>query len=94
MKCCVCGHEWPDAKGHTIKLTESEIKVVQETGGTIPDTLQYCGPCWRVLSDKTMGAQFIKGTIQSNLHAMGIPYADKWGQMLYAKLMGLKTPKG
>ena len=94
MKCCVCNREWPDSKGHTVTLTEAEKQHIASVGvQTVPDAYHYCGPCWKVLSDKTMGAQLIKGTFQSGLTAKGVERADLLSHLLFRRLIGLKPTK-
>ena len=93
MKCCVCNREWPDPKCHTVTLTDDEKAYIRNNGGTVPDTYHYCGPCWKVLSDPLMGAQLIRGTIQSHLMANKVPNAEVLSQLFFKRLMGLKGSK-
>lgn len=90
MQCCVCGRDWPDAQCQTLTLSEEEKEHVRANKGKDFGPFHYCAPCWKVLSDKNLGAQFIKGTLQSRLTLKGVPRAELWGQMLYSKLLGLK----
>ena len=71
MKCCVCNREWATCK--VIQLTEAEKQHLRDTSQAYEDQYAYCPPCWKVLSDKLMGAQFIKGTFQVQLKARGVP---------------------
>lgn len=90
MICCVCKRDWPDSKGRTLVLTDAEKQHMESLGIEAPDTFLYCGPCWRVLSDKMLGAQFIKGSLQMQLRAQGVPNAEELGQRYMEKLLALK----
>jgi hypothetical protein len=94
MKCCVCDRDWPDPKCRVIVLTAAEKKYVQSMGQEPPEQCIYCGPCWRVLSDRTQGAQLIKGAMQLQAQAQGIPNAEKLSQQFLSKLLELaKKPR-
>lgn len=94
MKCCVCNRDWPEIKCQTVKLTEAEKQHIASVGvQKVPDAYHYCGPCWKVLSDRTMGAQLIKGTFQSGLTAKGVQEAEVLSHLLFKRLIGLKPTK-
>jgi len=90
VKCCVCDRQWADDLCHTLHLTEDEKEYMAQSGQVVPDTYHYCPACWRILSDKNMGAQLIKGTIQTRLRSRGVPNADAFGQLLFKRLLELK----
>lgn len=92
-KCCVCGREWPDERIHTLQLTAEEKAHIKSLGKEAPESYPYCFPCWKILSDKVMGAQLIKGLIQSKLRASGVQRAELLSQVFFQRLIGLK-PKG
>lgn len=90
MKCAVCSKEWPDPQCRKIDLSDLEKRYVAESGRTdVPDSYHYCPPCWRIISDRSLGAQYIKGVLQVQLRAKGFVDADKMAQGLMDKLLSL-----
>lgn len=90
MKCCVCGRDWPETQSHVLTLTEDEKKAILSMGHEPPDTYVYCKPCWRVLSDKLMGAQLIKGVVQGQLKANGVIGAEQTAQEFFKHILKLE----
>lgn len=88
-KCSVCSREWPRDKCRIISLTEEERAYIEASGETPAETLAYCNPCWRVLSDKLMGAQLIKGTLQVHLRAKGVVNAEELSQTYFEQLLAV-----
>ena len=88
MKCCVCNREWANCK--VIQLTEGEKQHLRQKGQAYEDQYAYCTACWKVLSDKLMGAQFIKGNFQVQLKARGVQEAEELSQTLFDGLLNLK----
>ena len=90
MKCCVCNRDWPEAQCHIVHLTEAEKRTIQELGLTPEPTLAYCRPCWQVLSDRMMGAQLIKGTMQVQLKSSNVPGAEHTAQAMFDGLLKIR----
>lgn len=88
MLCCVCERDWPDHRCKVLPVSDEERDALKDI--KLPESYAYCEPCWKVLSDKTMGAQLIKGVIQQMLLAQGTPYAEVLAQNFYRRLIGLK----
>lgn len=83
MKCGVCSRTWPDDRGHVLTLTESERSTIQQmTGQPAPLEYHYCNPCWKLLSDRQQGAQFIAGTVRASLAAQGMKNPEKAGKKM------------
>lgn len=77
MICGICDRKWPDDRCHVLTLTDAEREqVVRMTGKEAPKEYIYCGPCWKLLSNRRQGAEFIAGSMQSSLRAEGHPKAD------------------
>lgn len=89
MKCSVCKRDWPEGTCKVIKLTEEEQQFARQAGETDTE-YAYCPPCWRVLSDKQMGAQFLKGHFQVQLRSQGVLDAEERAQKFYSGLLALK----
>jgi len=83
MKCGVCSREWPKEHCRTIVLTAVErAYVMAATGGAAPDEYVYCNPCWKLLSNRQQGAQFIAGSFQASFQASGHPKAAQVGKKM------------
>lgn len=93
ITCCVCEREWPDTDAHRVRFTEEELTYLSKQGWDGSTFLDYCKPCWRILSDKAIGAQLVKGAFQQQLRAQGLAHAEQYGQALLNRLMALR-PKG
>ena len=91
MLCCVCDRDWPEKKCMVLALTEEERAMLERTEGSAPETLAYCNPCWRVLSDRMMGAQLIKSTLQVHLRQSGVGNAERVSQEYFDRLLGLTS---
>lgn len=90
MKCVVCSKEWIDARLHKIELTDDEKEYVRSMGAKdVPDAYHYCPPCWRIVSDRALGAQYIRGVLQVQLRSKGFVDADKMAEGLMNKLLSL-----
>jgi len=77
MICGICNRGWDDVRCHVIELTEAERAVVLKTTGAKVEKYIYCGPCWKLLSNRQQGAQFIAGSMRAAMRATGNPRADK-----------------
>jgi hypothetical protein len=90
--CCVCNRDWPEDKCRTLTLTDTEKSYIRTSvGQDPPETFLYCNPCWRVLSDRLMGAQFIKGTLQVQMQARGVGNAEELSQRYFDRLLALTS---
>lgn len=88
MKCGICSREWNDAQCKVIPLTEAEREHIRKTlGKEPPDRYVYCAPCWRLLSNREQGAQFIAGMIRAGLRDRADPRAEKIGRRMYQYLI-------
>lgn len=87
--CVVCNRSWPKEKCQTLTLTDEEKAHIQAAGEEPMETLSYCNPCWKILSDKLMGAQLIKGTLQVQLRAKGVANAEELSQTYFERLLAL-----
>jgi hypothetical protein len=88
MLCCVCNRARQD--GHTLTLSESEkATIFRLTTVKAPDSYFYCGPCWKVCTDKVQGVQLFKGLLQENLKRAGVrgasDLASRYAQVLTKK---------
>ena len=94
MKCGTCNREWPDKKCHVLDLTPEDKAYAKIQGvENPPDQYIYCNPCWKVLSDRLMGAQFIKGSLQVQLQAKGVGNAEALSQQYFNNLLSLTSKK-
>lgn len=92
-RCCVCARDWPDNKCMVLTLTEEERAYITANGETAPETYAYCNPCWRVLSDKMMGAQLIKSTLQVHLRKRGVANAEQLSAAYFDRLVSLASKR-
>lgn len=91
LPCCVCNREWPKEKCVVLTLTEDERAMLIKNEGSAPETLAYCNPCWRVLSDRMMGAQLIRSTLQVHLRQNGVGNAEQQSQAYFDRLLQLTS---
>ncbi len=89
LRCCVCDRDWPDDKCQQLTLTDEERAHVVATGAKVKEPFIYCNPCWRVLSDRMMGAQLMKSVFQLHLRQRGRFDAEVATQAYYDRLLGL-----
>lgn len=83
MICGVCKREWPTESCKVIHLTDTErLSVKRATGQEAPTEYIYCKPCWKLLSDRRQGAQYIAGTMQASLKSHGHPKAEEVGKKM------------
>ena len=81
--CCVC--EKPIQDGHTIVLTtEEKAAFVDETA---PDEVHYCKPCYRVLTNRTAGAELLKGFLEMTLRRSGVNTPKQLADAFHAKIL-------
>lgn len=78
---------------HHVVLTEAERAWSRQQQGVEETDLWYCRPCYSVLSNKEQGAQLIKGTLQVNLIAAGVPNAERIAQRMYEMLIKRSASK-
>jgi len=84
MKCCVCS---ADRECVVLTLTDDEKAAIRAMGQTPQETLAYCRPCFRLLSNPEQGAQLIRGTFQVGLQNAGIANAEKLARRYYDFLL-------
>ncbi len=93
MICGVCDRPWDDDRCHVVELTETEKAIVLKTTGQKVDRYIYCNPCWKLLTNRQQGAQFIAGSFRAALRAAGNPKAEEAGKkMLDFLLKGRGRP--
>lgn len=91
ITCAACDRDWPSDKCHTIQLTDEERKFLRDSGVPEVESYSYCNPCWRVLSDRLMGAQYIKGTLQIQLRSQGRANAEELSQQYFDRLLAITS---
>lgn len=85
-ECCVCHRE--AHAGSTLTLSPEEKKAIEKTDGKkAPDTLFYCKPCYRILSDKERGAQFLRGMMETGLRQAGVVGAETKASKFHRDLL-------
>ena len=85
MKCCICNRERSETDCVVLTLTDEEKKFSSDMGQGAPDTLVYCKPCYKVLTDREQGARLMQGTFRMN--AGDLPGAAQYAQRLYDRLI-------
>jgi hypothetical protein len=93
MKCVNCSRERDPSTGKIITLTEDERRVIAEALGEAPTTYFYCIPCYRILTDREMGARMISGQLEIRLRAGGNPRAQQIAETLYKFLIEKSAAK-
>lgn len=84
--CCVCRREHEGCE--VITLTDEEKSVMQKAGyTTVPDTLAYCKPCWRILGNKEQGAQLMRGIGEITLRRLGVVNAEDRASRFHTGLL-------
>ena len=92
MLCAICGRE--RTCEHSVKLSVDQKTTLRDmTGKNPPDEFHYCGPCWRIVSDRERGAALMRGLCQTSLASMGRADAEKQSSKLYSFLIE-KSKKG
>lgn len=94
-KCGVCGRKRPEDEMYIVHTTEKEREAIRAMGAQPQDHYNYCRPCWGILSDKTAGAQLLKGQVQTRVQSAGVPtpIAERYGQRVYDFLVTKAKPK-
>lgn len=92
MRCDICGRDRECAE--TIRLTAEVKAALTEAGVTPPEEYHYCGPCWRVVSNREQGAQLLSGFFQTTLTGLGHTNARKAGEKMHTFLIEKSKPGG
>jgi hypothetical protein len=93
MKCVNCSRERAPNAGKVIELTEEERNLITMTVGEAPSSYFYCTPCYRILTDREMGARMIAGQLEIRLRASGNPRAQQIAETLYKFLIEKSATK-
>jgi hypothetical protein len=93
MKCVNCGRDRPEADCSTLVLTEDERNVIRSLTGDAPVQLVFCKPCYRVITDREMGARLISGQLEARLRIAGNPKAQQIAETLYKFLIDKSKSK-
>lgn len=94
MKCSNCGRERSESAGSVLKLSEDEqAHIAKLTGAPSPIELFYCKPCYRIVTDREMGARLISGQIEVRLRLAGHPRAQQIAESFYRLLIEKSTSK-
>jgi hypothetical protein len=66
-----------------IDLTEAEkFYVMSMMNQSPPSQYIYCKPCWKLLSNRQQGAQFIAGSVQALVRSAGHPKSAQAGKKM------------
>ena len=87
-QCCVCSS--PVANGSVVELTDEEKKTI---GPDAPDSVVYCGSCWKICHNLQAGGQLLKGFYEKGLRELGVPDATERAELFHQKLMASATKK-
>lgn len=69
--CCVCNRSRTIFK--RIEITDEDRKaLVKMTSEPIPDGYDYCQACWSIVSDRSQGAQLLRGLLHVGLQNVGV----------------------
>ncbi len=94
MKCVNCSRERPESTGTVIQLTDEERGLIRKMSGDEPPTSYfYCKTCYRIITDREMGARMISGQLEIRLRAAGNPTAQEIAEKLYKLLIDKSTHK-
>jgi len=94
VKCVNCGRDREQHEGTVIELTEQDRKYIERAFKEgAPSEVFYCQPCYRVLTDREMGARLIAGQLEVRLRLAGHPRAQKVGEAMYKFLLSKAAPK-
>lgn len=74
MNCGICGKEVAKERSVVLTLTAAEKAGLGLENP--PNQCIYCRPCYRILSDKTLGLNVIRGLITLRLRQIGVVDAD------------------
>jgi len=89
-KCCICGHQCDCV---VLNLTDEERKAAAQVGTSLGATLAYCKACYKIATDPLVGAQLIKGLIETQLRISGHPRAEEAGRRIHEFLINkVKRP--
>lgn len=80
VECGVCNRKVNQTDCEVIKLTEQEKKLAGEGA---PDTMVYCKPCWRALTDPTTGPQVGRGLFLTLARQLGVRNPVAWANRYF-----------
>lgn len=93
-KCINCGRERLESSGRVLTLTDEERAVITKVAGEPPPTeFFYCTPCYRVVTDREMGARLISGQLEIRLRVAGHPRAKEAAEAFYKLLISKSESK-
>ena len=93
MKCVNCGRERPETDCTTMTLTEDERAAILQMTGEAPTVVIFCKPCYRVVTDREMGARLISGQVEVRLWMAGNPKATQIAESFYKLLIDKSKTK-
>lgn len=92
MKCINCARERAPTAGKVIELTEEDRRLIRmTTGEESPTEYFYCNACYRIVTDREMGARMISGQLEIRLRAAGNPNAQQIAETFYKFLIEKST---
>lgn len=86
-ECCVCHRKAENCE--VLILTPEEKKAI---GKEAPEQLFYCKPCYRILTNRELGAQFLRGLAETGLRRAGVMGAEARATKFHQDLLS-KVPK-
>jgi hypothetical protein len=88
LKCINCGRERAQEEGRVVKLDDEAREMIKTlTKETAPEDFFYCAPCYRVITDREMGARLISGWFEMQLRVAGHPRAAQAAEAVYKFLI-------
>lgn len=94
MRCINCGRERGADEGHTLVLSEEDRAIISRaTQEQAPPSYFYCKPCYRVVTDREMGARLIASQVEIRLRLAGHPRPSHVGEAVYRFLIEKSAPK-
>lgn len=89
VECAVCHRPRAVSRCEVIELTDDEKASLRKMGHTVEDTLYYCRPCWRVVTDRQQGAALMKGLAQTQLQRAGVANAEDVATKFHERVLEL-----
>jgi hypothetical protein len=86
-ECCTCHRRVENCE--VLILTPEEKKAI---GKAAPEKLFYCKPCYRILTNRELGAQFLRGLAETGLRRAGVVGAEARATKFHQDLLS-KVPK-
>ena len=77
-----------------VKVSEEDRAIISSAmGEPAPSEYFYCKPCYRVITDREMGARLIAGQVEIRLRMGGHPKAQQIGEAVYKFLIEKSAKK-